>query len=63
MMSAKNTGASLKRLGIGDDVYSNVMYKGKLLKDWQKACKNRYSLGELYRMAQDAVDLEKVCHQ
>lgn len=51
---------ALKRLGSGEDVYGNVSYKGKLLKNWQKALHFQYSLGELYRMASDGEDFDKI---
>lgn len=49
-----------QRLDQGEDVYGNVLYKGKLLKDWQKSCNYQYTLGELYRMASEGADFDKM---
>ena len=51
---------ALKRLGSGENVYGNVSYEGKLLKNWQKELHFQYSLGELYRMASDGEDFNKI---
>ena len=38
-------------------MYDKVIYMGMTLPQWEKVLHNLYSLGELYRMMQDKVDL------
>lgn len=41
-------------------MYNKVMHQGKMLPEWQKIFKNTYSLGELYQMAKDGADFNRM---
>ena len=43
-------------------MYDNVKYLGRTLKQWRDEVFNgAYSLGELYQMVKDGIDISKVC--
>ena len=43
-------------------MYDNVKYLGYTLKQWRDEVFNgTYSLGELYQMVNDGIDISKVC--
>jgi len=41
-------------------MYDSYLYHGKTLAEWQKELGAEYSLGELYRLAKDGADLQKL---
>ena len=43
-------------------MYENVKYLGHTLKQWRDEVFNgAYSLGELYQMVKDGIDISKIC--
>ena len=43
-------------------MYDNVKYLGYTLKQWRDEVFNgTYSLGELYQMVKDGIDISKIC--
>ena len=43
-------------------MYENVKYLGYTLKQWRDEVFNgAYSLGELYQMVKDGIDISKIC--
>jgi len=44
-------------------MYSNFVYQGKKLAEWQKELRYQFTLGELYRMAQQGEDLSSYAVQ
>lgn len=43
-------------------MYENVKYLGHTLKQWRdEAFNGTYSIGELYQMVKDGVDISKIC--
>lgn len=43
-------------------MYENVKYLGHTLKQWRDEVFNgTYSIGELYQMVKDGVDISKIC--
>lgn len=44
-------------------MYDNVIVQGKKLIDWVKEFHYQYSLGELYRMAQDGTKLATLIYR
>ena len=43
-------------------MYENVKYLGHTLKQWRDEVFNgTYSLGELYQMVKDGIDISKIC--
>ena len=43
-------------------MYDNVKYLGHTLKQWRDDVFNgTYSIGELYQMVKDGVDISKIC--
>ena len=44
------------------NMYENVKYFGHTLKQWRDEVFNgTYSIGELYQMVKDGVDISKIC--
>lgn len=41
-------------------MYKNYMHQWKTLAEWQKDFKNEFSLGELYRMAKEGADFQRM---
>ena len=41
-------------------MYDNIKYLGNTLKEWQIILHNTYTLGELYCLTKDKIDLNKI---
>lgn len=41
-------------------MYDNVRVQGKKLSEWAEMLRHQYSLGELYRLAKDGIQLDSL---